>query len=191
MQQNTTTVSRSKKKVRGRVAGRQPSKNRKKPLTQKQILMIGLGGGVALGIGFLAYNHFKNKAAARRSFINDPITIPSEDVITKPSLPVANSGEFPVKIGSRGNLVAMIQNALLAMGGQPAMIITETSFRNGRVDGIFGKGTQRALQAAGFPSAITQSVFTSLVKKIVLRGLMPLRFPEKSLRLLIEEICLV
>ncbi|KAA1244530.1 peptidoglycan-binding protein [Aquimarina sp. RZ0] len=159
MKRNTTTVSRSKKKVRGG----QP-KNKKKPLTQKQIVMIGLGGGVALGLGFLAYNHFKNKAATRRSLLSDPITIPSEDIVIKPNLPVA-ARDFPLKRGVRGALVVMLQNALLAKGGQAAMIIKETSFRNGRVDGIFGTGTERALQAAGFPSVITQSNFTTLVGK--------------------------
>ncbi|WP_299219791.1 peptidoglycan-binding domain-containing protein [uncultured Aquimarina sp.] len=141
------------------------TRKKKESLSQKQILMIGLGGGMALGLGYLAYNHFRNKAAARRSAINDPITIPSEGTITTPNLPIAASGSFPVKRGARGTLVAMIQNALLAKGGQAAMIIKETSFRNGRVDGIFGKGTERALRAAGFPSAITQSIFTSLVGK--------------------------
>ncbi|WP_299313248.1 peptidoglycan-binding domain-containing protein [uncultured Aquimarina sp.] len=141
------------------------TRKKKESLSQKQILMIGLGGGVALGLGYLAYNHFRNKTATRRSFISDPITIPSPDIVTtSSSLPLA-AREFPVKRGARGALVSMIQNALLAKGGQAAMIIKETSFRNGRVDGIFGKGTERALRAAGFPSAITQSIFTSLVGK--------------------------
>ncbi|MBQ4818881.1 peptidoglycan-binding domain-containing protein [Aquimarina sp. MMG016] len=165
MKRNTTTAVKTRKKVRGG----QPSKNKNKPLTQKQILMIGLGGGVALGIGYLAYNHIRNKAAAKRSAFNDPITTPSKDIITKPSLPVAASN-FPVKRGARGALVAMIQNALLAKGGQAAMIIKETSFKSGRVDGIFGKGTERALRAAGFPSVITQSIFTSLVGKTTTSG---------------------
>lgn len=138
----------------------------KKRLSQKQVLMIGLGGGVALGLGYLVYNHFKNRAATNRGSISDPITIPSEDIVTKPILPIAASGSFPVKRGARGSLVAMIQNALLAKGGQVALIIKETSFRNGQVDGIFGPGTERALRAAGFPSVITESVFTSLVGKI-------------------------
>ncbi|WP_299187621.1 peptidoglycan-binding domain-containing protein [uncultured Aquimarina sp.] len=146
------------------------TRKKKKPLSQKQILIIGLGSGMALGLGYLAYNHFRNKAAARRSFTNDPITIPSEDIIITPNLPVAADGSFPVKKGSRGSLVVMIQNALLAKGGQAAMIIKETSFRNGRVDGIFGKGTERALRAAGFPSAITQSIFTTLVGKTTTSG---------------------
>ncbi len=137
-------------------------KKKPKPLSQKQIVLIGLGGGVALGIGYLAYTHFRNKAAARRNMINNSITVPSEDIVTKPNLPVA-ARNFPMKRGARGTLVAMIQNALLTKGGQAAMIIRETSFRNGGVDGIFGKGTERALRAAGFPSVLTQSNFKTLV----------------------------
>ncbi|WP_010181377.1 peptidoglycan-binding domain-containing protein [Aquimarina agarilytica] len=142
----------------------------KKRLSQKQVLMIGLGGGVALGLGYLVYNHFKNKTATNRGGISDPITIPSEDIVTKPILPIAASVSFPVKKGVRGSLVAMIQNALLAKGGQAALIIKETSFRNGQVDGIFGPGTERALRAAGFPSVITESVFTALVGKNTASG---------------------
>lgn len=140
-------------------------RKRKKPLSQKQILMIGLGGGAVLGLGYLVYNHFRNKAAASRSFVSDPITIPSDGIITKPTLPIATNGSFPVKRGARGSLVEMIQNALLEKGGQAAMIIKETSIRNGRVDGIFGKGTERALRAAGLPSVISESIFTTLVGK--------------------------
>lgn len=140
-------------------------RKRKKPWSQKQILMIGLGGGAVLGLGYLVYNHFRNKAAANRSFIDDPISIPSDDIITKPTLPIATNGSFPVKRGARGSLVEMIQNALLEKGGQAAMIIKETSIRNGRVDGIFGKGTERALRAAGLPSVISESIFTTLVGK--------------------------
>ncbi|WP_378182045.1 hypothetical protein [Aquimarina sp. SS2-1] len=158
MKRNTTTAVRRRKKERG-------AHPKKKPLTQKQIVMIGLGGGVALGLGYLAYSHFRNKAATKRGLINDPITIPSEDIIMTPNLPVAANSSFPLKRGARGSLVAMIQNALLAKGGQAALIIKETSFKNGHVDSIFGKGTERALRAAGFPSAITQSQFTSLVGK--------------------------
>ncbi|UZO81379.1 hypothetical protein NBT05_02635 [Aquimarina sp. ERC-38] len=171
MQQNITAVAPRKKKARN--ATTKPKQPTGKKLSQRQVLMIGLGGGVVLGLGFLAYTHFKNKAAAKRGLTLDPITIPARDVVTTmPNLPVATLN-FPLKRGARGALVSMVQNALLAKGGQPALIIRETSFRNGRVDGIFGSGTERALRAAGFPSAITQSVFTTLVGKNSISGFDP------------------
>ena len=145
-----------------------PQKKKKKALSQQQIIMIGLGSGAALGLGYLAYNHFRNKAIAKRSISDTSnVIVPSNNsitpsIITSNNSPVAASN-FPLKIGSRGNLVVMLQDALMAKGGQAALIIKETSFRNGRLDGIFGKGTQNALRAAGFPTAISQSQFSTLV----------------------------
>lgn len=149
MQRNTTIASQKRKK--------------KKLLSQKQILMIGLGSGVAFGIGFLAYNHFKNRAAINRGQTNTIINPPDQNIPFTPNFPTTTNNEFPLKKGSRGTLVQMLQQALLNKGGQASLIIRETSFRNGKTDGIFGNGTQRALQAAGLPSVITQSQFSSLV----------------------------
>ncbi len=148
------------------VAKRQ-SKNKttQKPLSRKKVLMYGLGGGLVLGLGYLAYTYFSNRAANQRS-VQQPIPpITPGTIVTKPSLPRVARKQFPLKRGTRGSLVKMVQEALLAKGGQPALIIKETSFRNGKVDGVFGKGTERALRAAGFPSAITETTFTTLVGK--------------------------
>ncbi len=142
-------------------------KNRstKKQATQKKYVMYGLGIAALIGGGYLAYNFFRNRAANGRS-IQEPITPPKpRDIVTTPILPVASSSSFPLRRGARGSLVQMVQQALLQKGGQPALIIKETSFRNGKPDGIFGRGTERALRAAGYPSALTQSKFTALVGK--------------------------
>ncbi|WP_282088279.1 peptidoglycan-binding domain-containing protein [Aquimarina algiphila] len=146
------------------VAKRQSKNERiQKPLSRKKVLMYSLGGGLVLGLGYLAYTYFSNRAANQRS-IQKPIPpITPGTIVTKPILPRGSSDKFPLKRGTRGSLVKMVQEALLAKGGKPALIIKETSFRNGKVDGVFGKGTERALRAAGFSSVITQSQFTSLV----------------------------
>ncbi len=153
--------------MKPKTVARQPSKNtyQKNQRSRKKLVMYGLGGGLVLGLGYLAYTYFSNRAASNRA-IQQPITpVTSRGIITKPLLPNTSSRQFPLKRGTRGSLVAMLQNALLQKGGQAALIIKETSFRNGKVDGIFGKGTERALRAAGFPSAITQTTFTTLVGK--------------------------
>ncbi|TSE06956.1 peptidoglycan-binding domain-containing protein [Aquimarina algiphila] len=153
------------------VAKRQ-SKNKitQKPLSRKKVLMYGLGGGLVLGLGYLAYTYFSNRAANQRS-IQKPIPpIPPGTIITKPILPRVASDKFPLKRGARGSLVQMVQEALLAKGGKPALMIKETSFRNGKVDGVFGKGTERALRAAGFPSVITATTFTTLVGRTANAG---------------------
>ncbi|TSE03062.1 peptidoglycan-binding domain-containing protein [Aquimarina algiphila] len=139
------------------------NKTTQKPLSRKKVLMYGLGGGLVLGLGYLAYTYFSNRAGNQRN-IQKPIPpITPGTIVSKPLLPRVASDQFPLKRGTRGSLVQMVQEALLAKGGQPALIIKETSFRNGKVDGVFGKGTERALRAAGFPSVITETNFTTLV----------------------------
>ncbi|WP_103072275.1 hypothetical protein [Aquimarina sediminis] len=148
-----------------KTAIKQPLKQKKvtKPLSQKTVLMYGIGGGLVLGLGYLVYSHLRNRSAANRSIQQPVSTIRPGGIISTPSLPKVASDQFPLRKGSRGSLVGMVQKALLEKGGQAAMIIRETSFRNGKVDRIFGRGTQRALRAAGYPTVLTQSNFTSLV----------------------------
>ncbi len=146
---------------------KRPTKNKtqKKDGTQKKYVMYGLGIAALIGGGYLAYNYLRNRRVTARGTIA-PITPPTpRGIVTTPILPVASSSSFPLRRGARGSLVQLVQKALLQKGGQAALIIKETSFRNGKPDGIFGTGTQRALRAAGFPSVITQSTFTSLVGK--------------------------
>ncbi|GAA4277012.1 peptidoglycan-binding domain-containing protein [Aquimarina mytili] len=141
------------------------NKTQNKAGAQKKYIIYGLGVAALIGGGYLAYNYLRNRKVTARGTI-DPITPPTpRGIVTTPILPVASSGSFPLRRGARGSLVQMVQNALLQKGGQAALIIKETSFRNGKADGIFGRGTERALRAAGFSSAITQSTFTSLVGK--------------------------
>ncbi len=141
------------------------NKSTKKKADQKKYVMYGLGIAALIGGGYLAYNYFRNRKVIVRGAV-DPINpLTPGGIVTTPILPVASSGSFPLRRGTRGSLVQMVQNALLQKGGQAALIIKETSFRNGKPDGIFGRGTERALRAAGFPSAITQSTFTNLVGK--------------------------
>ncbi len=154
---------------------RRPEPKTQSSLSRKNMLMYGLGGGLVLGIGYLAYTYFKNRKAGQRSIqqpippiTQHPITrrpITQRPIMTKPLLPRGSSNQFPIRRGARGSLVEMIQKALLAKGGRAAMIIRETSFRGGKVDRVFGKGTERALRAAGLPSVLTQTQFTALVGK--------------------------
>ncbi|GAA4275947.1 peptidoglycan-binding domain-containing protein [Aquimarina mytili] len=141
------------------------NKSRKTQKDQKKYVMYGLGIAALIGGGYLAYNYFRNRRVTTRGTIDPIPPITPGDIVTTPTLPVASPSSFPLRKGARGSLVQLLQNALVQKGGQPALIIKETSFRNGKPDGIFGTGTLRALRAAGFPSVITQSTFTSLVGK--------------------------
>ncbi|WP_062056007.1 peptidoglycan-binding domain-containing protein [Aquimarina longa] len=149
-----------------------PSKNRvlkkpisKKPISKKKLLLYGIGGGLVLSLGYLAYTYYRNRAARNRSLQTPVSTLIPKGGATKAVVPRIPSNQFPLRRGSRGSLVEMVQKALIAKGGQAALIIKETSFRNGKPDGIFGKGTQRALRAVGYPTIVTQSSFTTLVGK--------------------------
>ncbi len=142
------------------------NKKTKKQADQKKYVMYGLGVAALISGGYLAYNYLRNRKVTARGNIT-PITPPTpRGIVTSPVLPVVSSGSFPLRRGARGSLVQMVQKALLEKGGQAGLIIKETSFRNGKPDGIFGRGTERALRAAGFPSAITQSTFTALVGSV-------------------------
>ncbi|WP_271729097.1 peptidoglycan-binding domain-containing protein [Aquimarina algiphila] len=147
-----------------KVSRKTTSKNTlpKTPMDKKKVLMYGIGGGLVLGLGYLAYSFFSNRAANRRSEEMPEASTPN---VSAPFIPPASSRQFPLRKGARGVMVELLQKALLQKGGQAGLIIRETSFRNGKVDGIFGSGTQKALRAAGFPSALSQNQFTTLVGK--------------------------
>ncbi|MBP2831260.1 hypothetical protein J8281_03585 [Aquimarina sp. U1-2] len=126
---------------------------------RKKYVMYGLGAGVLLGGGYLLYNYLQDRAALNRS-TQTPVIPPKEEtnIIIQ-----QNSSSFPLKRGSRGNLISMLQNALLAFGGEAANTIRSTSIRSGKTDGIFGPGTERALRAAGYTAIVSENDFSRLL----------------------------
>lgn len=146
----------------------------KKPVSKKntnlKMIRYAAGAGALLGAGYLAYTYFQNKAANNRGIAqqNSPTnqsttTNNSTPSTFVPQIVQQNSGQFPLQIGKRGTVVAMLQKALLAKGGTAAAIIKSTSVKGATVDGIFGSGTQRALLAAGLPVVISQELFSSII----------------------------
>ena len=132
---------------------------------RNRYILYGLGAGVLLGGGYLLYHYLQDTAAMNRS--ERPFTpetlIPALPDNTK-AIVKSNSSSFPVKRGSKGEVVKMLQNALLAVGGQSAIHIRASSIKpDGTPDGIFGGGTEKALRAAGYPITVSESTFSKLI----------------------------
>lgn len=129
---------------------------------RKKYIVYGLGAGAVLGGGYLLYNYLQNRQIMQRG---QGLTV--NNII--PSLPasvprITNSSSFPLRSGSRGELVKRLQQGLLNLGGQAASYIRSTSIRpDGSPDGVFGGGTEKALRAAGYSTSVSQSNFNKIV----------------------------
>ena len=139
-------------------------KSANKPNLHRQYLMYGLGAGVLLGGGYLLYNYLQDRQAMQQTGPLLPSSLPSVPRMVLPSSASSASSGFPLKRGSKGELVRLLQQALLNQGGAAADAIRRTSMRsNGSPDGVFGSGTETALKAAGLPTVINQSTFQQAV----------------------------
>ena len=135
-----------------------------KPNLHRQYLMYGLGAGALLGGGYLLYNYLQDRQAMQQANPLLPSSLPSVPRLVLPSSASSGSSGFPLKRGSKGELVRLLQQALLNQGGAAADAIRRTSMRsNGSPDGVFGGGTETALRAAGLPTVINQSTFQQAV----------------------------
>jgi peptidoglycan hydrolase-like protein with peptidoglycan-binding domain len=143
--------------------------NRKQPVpkqkagVQRKYIIYGLGAGAVLGGGYLLYNYLQDRAVMQRG---QGLTV--NNII--PALPVSvpraasSSSSFPLRSGSRGELVKQLQQGLLRLGGEAASHIRSTSIRpDGTPDGVFGSGTEKALRAAGYSTTVSESTFSKIV----------------------------
>ena len=139
--------------------------NNSKPSTDSKIntqqyILYGLGTGILLGGGYLVYNLLQDISASKRSVVQPVVNQEVKQIIQ------VNKERFPLKNGSKGSLVAMLQKALIALGGQASSHIKSTSMKpNGEVDGVFGRGTENALAAAGYAKIVFENDFSKIVGK--------------------------
>ena len=108
--------------------------------------MITLGVLAAGGAAFFALRDNEAGSAS-----------PTENVTT-PSL-ITPVSAFPIRRGATGQLVKNIQAALARIGGVPKNLIYST----GGIDGKYGPGTQGALEAAGFPTTISEATYKKII----------------------------
>ena len=128
----------------------------------KKYIFYCLGAGALVGGGYLLYNYLQDRQIMQRG---QGLTV--NNII--PSLPASvprtgSSTSFPLRSGSRGELVKQLQQGLLRLGGTAASHIRSTSIRpDGTPDGVFGGGTEKALRAAGYSTTVSAASFSKIV----------------------------
>jgi stress response protein YsnF len=160
----------AKKALKGKTKAQAKKPKAKKPATPKKsqgkkgavkpakvfiyaLALAALGGG-----GYLVYDRIKRKKLAEQNQLpsdnNDTIiinnTLPASfSTITSRVLSSA-SDSFPLKRGSRGTRVTMLQQALAKT--TPSIMI----------DGQFGPQTAGALKTAGYPEIVDETLFNKI-----------------------------
>jgi len=154
------------------------SRNKKKPVTKKErkkkIIVASLAVGAAGILGYFGWQYLKKKKEAAGVANIDAILKPSNilpqyDATLPTAKPKAtrkssnglttsseNSG-FPLKKGSKGEKVQLLQEALIVKYGKNAL-------PKYGADGDFGSETVSALKKAGLPTTITESTFNVLTE---------------------------
>ena len=118
---------------------------------KRRTILIGLGvlgTGVA---GFLGWNYWKNKKKANQEEDTSSLT-----ETTSTTTAASRNDDFPLKRGSKGNRVTLLQNALVKKYG--AGILPKYG-----VDGMFGKEVEAALVKAKMPTTINEANYSKIV----------------------------
>jgi hypothetical protein len=139
-------------------------KQGRKPLKPSKVFIYALALAAFSGGGYLIYDRMKRKK------IQEPGEENQDTIIINNNLPasytsVSNSSRgsgsssksgFPLKRGSKGARVTMLQQALAKIIGTSAMNA------NGGIDGQFGPGTANALKMAGYTDVIDEATFNKI-----------------------------
>lgn len=151
--------------------------NKTKPSAKKQkkkkMIVTSLAVGATGILGYFGWQYLKKKKQAKSNDMNALINKINEPVITEPILSnstkpkakkniyttpiVERNDDFPLKKGSKGEIVKKLQEALIAKYGK------QTLPKYG-ADGDFGSETIKALSRLGLPTSITESTFNVLVQ---------------------------
>lgn len=155
---------------------KKPTGNKKQQ--KKKIIIASLAVGAAGILGYFGWQYLKKKKEAKNGGDLDEVikttntTTPayqSDSVYTKPQTssspkstysipkPATDKNSFPLKKGSKGNNVQLLQEALIAKYGKS--ILPKYG-----ADGDFGAETVNALKKAGLPAAINESTFNVLTQ---------------------------
>jgi len=132
---------------------------------RKKWLYIGFGVAVTGTLSYFGWRYWKkkkvqseesNEEVIANDFSTKPISNNSARAKTTAST-TQNKNEFPLKKGSKGEKVKLLQNYLLSKLGA-------ASLGKGGADGDFGTKTEEALKKAGLPTSIDESTFNVLTK---------------------------
>lgn len=156
--------AKAKKKVKEGTRASKPkqgktrAKSKTKSVRPAKVFVYALALAALGGGGYLVYDRMKRKKFSEQNQIRSDKT--SDTIIINNSLPVYSSmtsrlvssatDSFPLKKGSRGSRVTMLQQALSKT--MPSILI----------DGIFGSQTAGALKAAGYPEIVDETLFNKV-----------------------------
>ena len=144
---------------------------------KKKIIVTTLAVGATGILGYFGWQYFKKKRQAKSSDINSLVSKINEPIVTErvqtitakpkaaakktayPSIFVDRNEDFPLRKGSKGEMVKKLQEALITKHG------AKTLSKYG-ADGDFGSETVAALTKLGFPTTITESTFNVIVQGI-------------------------
>ena len=127
-------------------------------MDKKKIVLLGIGVVGLASLGYYLYN--RNQTNDYTSLVPEVSSSSDEKEVPPTHLPApsrtgSNKSVFPIKKGSRGEVVKMIQKALIMRYGKS--ILPKYG-----ADGHFGTETQTALESKGLPTVITQEAFNHL-----------------------------
>jgi hypothetical protein len=132
---------------------------------KKKLILIGIGVVVTGVAGYFGYDYWQKRKAAQDDAGDSADALPPppdkkafHSTLTKGSGSGLNpqSDEFPLKKGSKGSKVKMLQRALIAKFGKSLL-------PKYGADGDFGNEMVSGLKRAGLPSEVDQSTYDSLV----------------------------
>jgi hypothetical protein len=157
-------VEKAKRKAHGRRSITQKQDNTKtskraKSVRPAKVFIYALAVAALGGGGYLVYDRIRKKKFAEQDLF--PADSNSDTIIVNNTLPVAYSSttsklsasggdSFPLKRGSKGTRVLMLQQSLSKTS--PSILI----------DGIFGPQTAGALKGAGYPEIVDEALFARI-----------------------------
>ncbi len=157
------TASKGKKKVQSEKS--KPKKpapkkgqGKKREVKPAKVFIYALALAALGGGGYLVYDRIRKKKMVEQNQLpsdnNDTIiinnTLPASFSSFTSKVLGAASDKFPLKRGSRGSRVTMLQQALA--NTTPSILI----------DGQFGSQTAGALKAAGYPEIVDEALFNKI-----------------------------
>ncbi len=157
-------MAKTAKKRRKGIKGNKPKLSKqskpRKSVQPAKVFIYALAVAALGGGSYLVYDRIRKKQFANQNLL--PSEHNSDTIIINNSLPVSYSNpsasklpasvsdDFPLKRGSKGTHVRMLQQALSTTS--PSIL----------VDGIFGPQTAGVLKAAGYPEIVDEAVFARI-----------------------------
>jgi hypothetical protein len=130
---------------------------KKKSDTKKKTLVV---AGALLAGGALVYAGYKIFIKDKSKNEEDNTALPSDaqaSILPQPVKPkVMRNDHFPLRRGSLGNRVKILQSAI-------QRIIGKDAYPDSEIDGDFGPRTEAAVAKAGFPVIVTQEIFNQIL----------------------------